>query len=166
MGRAGLIVDTDQMRAALVGKVIVSHWFAAPSAATYRLVQDAERAAANRVGTIGTVTLVSRALINLSAATDKAAYEPAATLMRGRSDYMRASAVIFEAEGFAGAITRSAISTIQLLSRSVVAEKVFSRRADAVEWLAEQMAPLGVRFDGEQLLDELRQLVGESDQRS
>lgn len=153
MGDGEVIVEAPGMRAMRLGRVIVSHWFGAPTVQTYQLVGDAEVSTAKRIGKpLGSLSFVEPAMPLNSTSSVRG---PAVELVRTRQDYLHADAVVFESEGFLASIMRSALAGYQVLSKGTVSQRVFAKRREGVDWLAARMAEVGQPLDPERLAREL-----------
>lgn len=68
-----------------------------------------------------------------------AARQAVAQILRDYGGDIRAAAIVYEADGFKATIVRSAITAINLASRSRFPNRVFSNTRQALDWLVDEL---------------------------
>lgn len=96
---------------------------------------NAQRAAVDTHGHCAVMTVIRA---GLSMSIGDGVREASEDNLREFADVHRGSALVVEAGGLRAAFFRSVITSVQLLARSPVSQKVFNNIDDSVTWLLEQ----------------------------
>jgi hypothetical protein len=106
-----------------------------PVEAVREVRRQANRYAAERRGQLGFLTFVEPGAPTPSSA----ARAELASLLREASPFTRASAVVYEGDGFQAAAVRSVVTGLALLARQKFPHKIFGKTIDASTWMVREL---------------------------
>src|SRR5688572_19088770 len=124
---------------------MITHWYGTPNLASLQALQRVQQPQIDRLRTgLGSITILDqRAGMTLSSDVRT---EAAKMQSRARGHYV-AIAKLITYDGFGGAIIRSLLTAIAMVSSAGMKERTFSNALEASTWLANCLAEHGRKFD-------------------